>query len=101
MKILEVSSEGHFIRLINASTQRCEEFGGYVLQQNIVGKMVYHFRFPQYTKFPANGVITVWANGSKEYATADSDVEFINEDVEKWGSGPEYTTILCKPNGQV
>lgn len=103
LKVLEVSKEGHFIRVMNASSQRCEEFGGYVLQQNVMGKMVWHFRFPPFTKFPANSIITVWANGSKEYFSSSvSELNFVcTEDITKWGCGPEFTTILCKPNGQV
>jgi hypothetical protein len=81
--------------------QCCEEFGGYVLQQNVAGKMACYFRVPQYTKFLPNTVITVWASGSKEYADVSSDTEFVCDDIEKWGCGPEFTTILCKPNGQV
>lgn len=67
-----------------------------------MGKMACNYRFPPYTKFPANSVITVWANDSKEYAnTTNSAAEFVCTDIGKWGCSPEFTTILCKPNGQV
>jgi len=41
----------------------------------------------------------VWAAGSKE-GIHDPPSHYIWKQLDKWGTGPECTTILCKANGQ-
>ena len=47
-----------------------------------------HFCFPQ-----------VWSASS--LAQHNPPTDFLWKEQNKWGTGPECTTILCKPNGQV
>lgn len=97
--ILELNEEGKFVRLYN-SDRKDTEIGNYMIKQNVGGHPVIVFRFPPRTKFPQNSIITIWA------ASCDNDVfheppnNYIWDAQVKWGVGPEYTTILCKPNGQ-
>ncbi|XP_055509549.1 lamin-B2-like [Leucoraja erinacea] len=49
MKIVEVSTNGHFVRILNISPNAEEDIGNYVLQQNIGGQPVAMYRFPPRT----------------------------------------------------
>ena len=69
-----------------------------MIQQNISGSPVTVFRFPPRTKLKANSHVTVWSAVSLAHHNPPSD--FLWKDQHKWGTGPECTTILCKPNGQ-
>lgn len=76
------------------------EFGGYMIQQNVGGHPVAIFRFPPRTKFAEESTITIWS-GSKDLKEHQPPKDFVWKEQQKWGTGPECTTILCKPNGQV
>ena len=77
-----------------------EELGAYTLQQNVGGHPVAVYRFPNKLKCGANEVITVWS-GANDYQLHQPPSDFVFKEQQKWGTGPECTTILCKPNGQV
>ncbi|XP_052240589.1 uncharacterized protein LOC127851093 isoform X4 [Dreissena polymorpha] len=98
VKILEVNQDGKFVRLFNDGSQEIE-FGGYMIQQNVGGHPVAVFRFPPRTKFPEESTITVWS-GSQDPVEHQPPRDFVWREQHKWGTGPECTTILCKPNGQ-
>lgn len=98
VRILEVNPAGKFVRLFNTSTFQDEEIGGFMIQQNIAGRPVTVFRFPPRTMLKANAHVTVWSASSLAQHKPPSD--FLWKDQHKWGTGPECTTILCKPNGQ-
>ncbi|KAL5007318.1 hypothetical protein ScPMuIL_016124 [Solemya velum] len=98
IKILEVQQDGKYIRLHNDGKQDVE-FGGYLLQQNVGGHPVAVYRFPPRTKFSANTTLTVWS-GSNDPLLHQPPLDFVWKEQKKWGTGPECTTILCKPNGQ-
>ncbi|XP_053383865.1 uncharacterized protein LOC123536790 [Mercenaria mercenaria] len=98
IKILEVNQDGKFIRLFNEGKQEIE-FGGYMIQQNVGGHPVAVFRFPPRTKFAAECTITIWS-GSQDPIEHQPPKDFVWREQQKWGTGPECTTILCKPNGQ-
>ncbi|XP_077994265.1 prelamin-A/C-like isoform X2 [Glandiceps talaboti] len=98
IKILEVNGDGRFVRLFNSSANHDEEFGGYMIQQNVGGHPVAVYRFPPRTKFRAGSTITIWAAGGLGYHNPPTD--FLWKEQHKWGTGPECTTILCKPTGQ-
>ena len=76
------------------------EFGGFMLQQNVGGHPVAVYRFPPRTKFPPNSTITVYA-GCNDHKLHNPPQDFVWKEQQKWGTGPECTTILCRPNGQV
>lgn len=98
IKILEVNQEGKYVRLVNDGKQEAE-FGGHMIQQNVGGHPVAVYRFPPRTKFPANSTLTVWA-GSNDPILHQPPSDYVWKEQQKWGTGPECTTILCKPNGQ-
>ncbi|XP_052799852.1 uncharacterized protein LOC128231279 isoform X3 [Mya arenaria] len=98
VKILEVNQEGKFVRLFNDGKQEVE-FGGFMIQQNVGGHPVAVYRFPPRTKFPAESTMTVWS-GSQDPVEHQPPKDFVWREQHKWGTGPECTTILCKPNGQ-
>nr|CAB3263458.1 lamin-B2-like [Phallusia mammillata] len=99
LKIVEVDDEGRFVRVHNSSPTLCENIGGCLLQQNVAGHPVAVFRFPPRTKLQPCHTTTVWCSGSLE-AIHDPPSHYVWKQLDKWGTGPECTTILCKPNGQ-
>ncbi|GCB63062.1 hypothetical protein scyTo_0007328 [Scyliorhinus torazame] len=98
MKIIEVATNGHFVRLLNISLDTEEDIGSYALQQNIDGHPVTVYRFPPRTRVNAGSGVTVWAAAAKVPHNPPKD--FLLKESNKFGTGPECTTILCKPNGQ-
>ncbi|XP_050410944.1 uncharacterized protein LOC126825380 isoform X2 [Patella vulgata] len=98
IKILEVHQDGKFIRLVNEGPKDVE-FGGYMLQQNVGGHPIAVYRFPPRTKFAGNTTITVWS-GMTDPIKHQPPTDYVWKEQQKWGTGPECTTILCKPNGQ-
>ncbi|XP_067654932.1 lamin-B2-like isoform X2 [Haliotis asinina] len=98
VKILEVQQDGKYVRLINDGPQELE-FGGFLLQQNVGGHPVAVYRFPPRTKFPSNSTITVWS-GMNDPILHQPPSDFVWKEQQKWGTGPECTSILCRPNGQ-
>ncbi|XP_071809633.1 lamin-B1-like [Asterias amurensis] len=98
VKILEVNEDGRFIRLFNTSPRDDLEIGGFMIQQNIGGHPVAVYRFTPRTRFRAGSTITVWSASS--LAQHNPPTDFLWKEQNKWGTGPECTTILCKPNGQ-
>ena len=77
-----------------------EEIGGFILQQNVGGHPVAVFRFPARTKLKSKGVVTVWS-GLNDPIKHQPPSDFVWREQLTWGTGPECTTIVCKPNGQV
>ncbi|RUS86141.1 hypothetical protein EGW08_006089, partial [Elysia chlorotica] len=98
LKILEVNQDGKFVRLVNDGPTEFE-LGGYLLQQNVGGHPVAVFRFPPRTKFAADSTITVWAAMNDPHLH-NPPTHFFWREQQKWGTGPECTTILCRANGQ-
>ncbi|XP_076450822.1 uncharacterized protein LOC143286862 isoform X2 [Babylonia areolata] len=98
VKIFEVQQDGKYVRLLNDGVQEIE-FGGYMLQQNVGGHPVAVYRFPPRTKFGPNCTITVYA-GCSDHKLHNPPQDFVWKEQQKWGTGPECTTILCRPNGQ-
>ncbi|XP_069763762.1 lamin-B2-like [Narcine bancroftii] len=98
IKITEVAANGHFVRLLNISHDVEEDIGNHTLQQNIGGYPVTTFRFPPRTRLLAGSGVTVWAAGAKVPHNPPTD--FLWKECSQFATGPECTTILCKPNGQ-
>ena len=99
VKIHEVNKNGYYVRLLNLSNTVDENLSNYTIQQVVSTMPVAVFRIPANTKLAPGHTMTVWSR--------TDDVEqqpphtFIWYEQEKWGTGPECTTILAKPNGQV
>jgi len=98
LKILEVNQDGKFVRLVNDGPTEFE-FGGYMVQQNVGGHPVAVFRFPPRSKFPPDATITIWA-AMNDPQLHNPPTDFFWKEQQKWGTGPECTTILCRANGQ-
>uniref|UniRef100_UPI00398F33A6 lamin tail domain-containing protein 1-like n=1 Tax=Pristiophorus japonicus TaxID=55135 RepID=UPI00398F33A6 len=98
IKIVEVAANGHFVRLSNVSVDTEEDIGNHILQQNIGGHPVTVYTFPPRTRVNAGSVVTVWAAGAKVPHNPPKD--FLWKECNKFGTGAECITILCKPNGQ-
>lgn len=98
LKILEVNQEGKYVRLVNDGPTEFE-FGGYMIQQNVGGHPVAVYRFLPRTKFAPDTTITVWS-GMNDQMLHNPPTDFYWKEQQKWGTGPECTTILCRGNGQ-
>ncbi|XP_072922156.1 uncharacterized protein [Hemitrygon akajei] len=98
IKIVEVATNGHFVRLLNTSHDTEEDIGSHILQQNTGGQPVTIYRFPPRTRVNAGACVTVWAADARVPHNPPKD--FLWKECNRFASGPEYTTILCKPSGQ-
>uniref|UniRef100_A0A452REX8 LTD domain-containing protein n=1 Tax=Ursus americanus TaxID=9643 RepID=A0A452REX8_URSAM len=98
IKIAEVNVKGLFVRLINSSLDKELEIGGHILQQNVNGQTVSFYRFLPHIIMQANCTVTVWAAASEAKHQPPSD--FLWREQSKFGTSPNCTTILCKPNGE-
>lgn len=99
VKIHEVNKNGYFIRLLNVSNIHEEDLSNYTIQQMVSSMPVAVFRLPCSTKLEPGHTITVWARTDE--VEQQPPHTFVWNEQEKWGTGPECTTILAKPNGQV
>ncbi|KAI8780563.1 lamin-B2 isoform X1, partial [Biomphalaria glabrata] len=98
LKIIEVSQDGKYVRLLNDGPSDIE-LGGFMIQQNVGGHPVAAFRFPSKVKFPSDSTVTVWS-GVNDSQCHNPPHEFYWKELYRWGTGPECTTLLCHPNGQ-
>lgn len=99
VKIHEVNKNGYFIRLLNVSNTYEEDLSNYTIQQMVSSMPVAVFRLPCPTKLEPGHTITVWARTDE--VEPQPPHTFVWNEQDKWGTGPECTTILAKPNGQV
>jgi hypothetical protein len=98
VKIHEVNKNGYFVRLLNLSNTVDEDLSNYTLQQMVSAMPVAVFRIPSGTKLAPGHTMTVWSR-TDEVAQQPPHT-FVWAEQERWGTGPECTTILAKPNGQ-
>ncbi|XP_041592360.1 lamin tail domain-containing protein 1 isoform X5 [Vulpes lagopus] len=98
IKIAEVNVKGLFVKLINSSLDKELEIGGHILQQNVNGQTISLYRFLPNVVMQANCTVTVWAAASEAKHQPPSD--FLWREQNKFKTGPNCTTILCKPNGE-
>ncbi|XP_042325565.1 lamin tail domain-containing protein 1 [Sceloporus undulatus] len=98
LKIVEVHSCGHYVKILNTSQDKEEGIGDHTLQQNLNGHPVAVYKFPPKIRMKANSSITVWAVCSK--MTHRPPTDYLWKDMDKFNPGPECTTILCGPTGQ-
>ncbi|XP_030396925.1 lamin tail domain-containing protein 1 isoform X4 [Gopherus evgoodei] len=61
LKIAEVHSGGHFVKILNCSPDKEEGIGEYTLQQNVNGHPVTVFKFPPRIRMKANSTVTAVA----------------------------------------
>ena len=99
VKIHEVNKNGYYIRLLNVSNTQDEDLSNYTIQQVVSTMPVAVYRLPSFTKLPPGHTITVWSRTDE--IEQQPPHTFVWYEQDKWGTGPECTTILAKPNGQV
>ena len=99
VKIHEVNKNGYYVRLLNVSNTVDEDLSFYTIQQTVCMMPVAIFRLPAYTKLQPGHTLTVWSRSDE--IEPQPPHTFVWNEQEKWGTGPECTTILSKPNGQV
>eukprot|EP00062_Callorhinchus_milii_P022981 gi/632981389/ref/XP_007907564.1/ PREDICTED: uncharacterized protein C11orf35 homolog [Callorhinchus milii] len=99
VQIVEVNTMGHFVRLFNTSHDKEVILSGHFIQQSVNSHPIALYRFPTPTLLPAQQYLTVWAAAAKVSHSPPSD--FLWRELEKFRTGPDCTTTLCKPNGQV
>lgn len=99
VKIHEVNKNGFYVRILNVSNTIDEDLSNFTIQQMVSGMPVAVFRFPKSVKLTPGNTITVWAKTDE--VSQQPPQTFVWNEQDKWGTGPECTTILAKPNGQV
>lgn len=99
VKIHEVNKNGYYVRLLNISNTVDEDLSYFTIQQIVSGMPVAVFRFPKSVKLAPGNTVTVWSRTDE--VTQQLPQTFVWNEQDKWGTGPECTTILAKPNGQV
>jgi hypothetical protein len=57
------------------------------------------YHLPSNLQIPAGHTVTVWSRTDE--VEQNPPHTFVCKEQERWGTGPECTTILAKPNGQV
>uniref|UniRef100_A0A8C2SIG2 Lamin tail domain containing 1 n=1 Tax=Capra hircus TaxID=9925 RepID=A0A8C2SIG2_CAPHI len=98
IKIAEVNVKGLFVKLINSSPDKEMEIGNHTLQQNVDGQTISLYRFLPGIIMQANSTVTVWTAASEIKHQSPSD--FLWKEHNRFHTGPNCTTILCKPNGE-
>lgn len=98
VKIHEVNKDGYFIRLLNVSSTQDEDLSNYTLQQVVSTMPVAVYRLAANVKLPPGHTLTVWSR--TDQVQEQPPFTFVWNEQEKFGTGPECTTILTKPNGQ-
>uniref|UniRef100_A0A8B9WBC3 Lamin tail domain containing 1 n=1 Tax=Bos mutus grunniens TaxID=30521 RepID=A0A8B9WBC3_BOSMU len=98
IKIAEVNVKGLFVKLINSSPDKELEIGNHTLQQNVGGQTISLYRFLPGIIMQANSTVTVWTAASEVKHQSPSD--FLWKEQNRFQTGPNCTTILCKPNGE-
>ncbi|XP_056383085.1 lamin tail domain-containing protein 2 isoform X2 [Hyla sarda] len=98
LKIAEVNSLGHFIRIMNTSAEQDIDISGYLLQQLEGGQVVSMYRFPHSLLLPSLQHITIWASGAKVSQNPPTDLVWKGQVY--FRSNPQCITVLSRPNGQ-
>ncbi|XP_062991087.1 lamin tail domain-containing protein 1 [Elgaria multicarinata webbii] len=98
LKIVEVHSAGHYVKIINSSPDKEESIGDYTLQQNCNGHPIAIFKFPPKIRMKAKSSVTVWAVDSR--MPHNPPKGYLWKELNKFKPGPDCTTILCNPAGQ-
>ncbi|XP_015681898.1 lamin tail domain-containing protein 1 [Protobothrops mucrosquamatus] len=98
LKITEVHFSGHYVKIINSSSDKEESIGDYTLQQNINGHPAAIFKFPPNIRMKPKSCVTVWSMDSKRHHKPPTD--YLWKELDRLQSGSQCTTILCNPSGQ-
>jgi hypothetical protein len=85
--------------LLNVSNSVDEDLSNYTIQQMVSTMPVAVYRLPSPVKLAAGHTITIWSRTDE--VEQQPPHTFVWSEQDKWGTGPECTTILTKPNGQV
>jgi hypothetical protein len=99
VKIHEVNKNGYYIRILNVSNTIDEDLSNYTIQQVVSTMPVAVYRLPPATKLLPGHTLTVWSRTDE--VQPQPPHTYVWQEQDRWGTGPECTTILSKPNGQV
>jgi hypothetical protein len=99
VKIHEVNKNGYYIRLLNVSNTIDEDLSNFTIQQVVSTMPVAVYRLPPATKLLPGHTLTVWSRTDE--VQPQPPHTYVWQEQDRWGTGPECTTILSKPNGQV
>lgn len=99
IKIHEIDKNGLYVRILNTSNTVEEDLGNFTIQQMISSAPIAVYRFPSKSiKLGPGRIVSVWCNSDE--VEQQPPHTFVWKDQLKWGTGPECTTVLSKPNGQ-
>lgn len=81
IKIAEVNIKGLFVRLVNSSNEKEVEIGNHILQQNVNGRAVSLYQFPDNITLQANSTVTAIAwytpiHWKQAWEKLETDIEF-------------------------
>ncbi|KAA3678407.1 uncharacterized protein DEA37_0006348 [Paragonimus westermani] len=101
LHICEVDPDGRFIRIWNASEQNEADLSSYELIQNSDGQCANVYSFGCDIRLGPRSLITLWARCATDSALNHHPPKSVRcEEVDAWGYGPSFTTMLCDPTGQ-
>ncbi|KAM3920282.1 lamin tail domain-containing protein 2-like [Leptodactylus fuscus] len=98
LKITEVNSLGHFVRIMNTSIEQDIDISGYVLFQLEAGQVIATYRFPHNLLLASLQHVTVWASGAKVSQNPPTDLVWKGR--VHFQNNPQCITVLARPNGQ-
>ncbi|KAM4017594.1 lamin tail domain-containing protein 2 isoform 2-T2 [Anomaloglossus baeobatrachus] len=98
LKIAEVNSLGHFIRIMNTSPDQDIDISGFILLQLEGGQVVSMFRFPHNLLLESRQHITIWASGANVSQNLPTDLVWKGRVY--FRSNAQCITVLARPNGQ-
>ncbi|XP_077148786.1 lamin tail domain-containing protein 2 isoform X1 [Ranitomeya variabilis] len=98
LKIAEVNSLGHFIRIRNTSPDQDIDISGYLVLQLEGGQVVSVYRFPHNLLLASRQHITIWASGAKVSQNLPTDLVWKGRVY--FRSNEKCITVLTRPNGQ-
>ncbi|XP_073410517.1 lamin tail domain-containing protein 2 [Dendrobates tinctorius] len=98
LKIAEVNSLGHFIRIMNTSPDQDIDISGYLVLQLEGGQVVSMYRFPHSLRLASLQHITIWASGANVSQNLPTDLVWKGRVY--FQSNAKCITVLTRPNGQ-
>ncbi|XP_037371551.1 lamin tail domain-containing protein 2 [Talpa occidentalis] len=99
LRIMAVSRQERFVRILNQSLEETADLGGLVLQQRVGAAPVCSYRFPPRTQLAPRHIITVWGEGTA--SPKKQLLPSLGREPVHFHSGPGCVTLLLSPKGEV
>ncbi|KER25671.1 hypothetical protein T265_06907 [Opisthorchis viverrini] len=101
LQISEINPQGRFVKIYNADNEEYD-LSACKLMQTIDGDLLNEYEFDQLIYLPAKTSIILWTNDIyNELSQQNHSASIRCPDVLCWGSGPNCTTSLYSPSGQL